>query len=294
MVHHSSMMLRLDPTIPIVWRDPYSLQVGIDEPVCTLPEATAATQRMLAALAVGVPRPALSVIGTNAGASEAQVAALLKAVRPALLTGQANRIRPVVALDDEHGLMPQLRTLAEQSGIRTVFASDVHGAMVAGAVIVANFAVTPAQHGAWLNRDVPHLPVVFGDHRVRIGPFVEPGVGPCVHCVQLERVDEDPAWPAMATQLVAKSAASATPLPRTDATVRAVRMLADRLITGSRSYLATSIVVDAATGSVTERSHRPHERCACRALPENVTVLDGQRVPSPARPSSAASGGERA
>jgi bacteriocin biosynthesis cyclodehydratase domain-containing protein len=285
-------MLRLDPTIPIVWRDPYCLQVGIDDPVCTLPGATAATQRMLAALAVGVPRPALTVIGTNAGASEAQVAALLNAVRPALLTGKANRVQPVVALDDEHGLMPQLRTLVEQSGMRTVLASDEQ--MVAGAVIVANFAVTPARHGAWLNRDIPHLPVVFGDRRVRIGPFVEPGAGPCVHCVQLERVDEDPAWPAMATQLVVKSAASAAPLPRADATVRAVRMLASRLIAGSRSYAATSIVIDATTGSVTERSHRPHERCACRALPENVTALDGQLVPSPARTSSSANGGARA
>jgi bacteriocin biosynthesis cyclodehydratase domain-containing protein len=288
------MMLRLDPTVPIVWRDPYCLQVGIDDPVCTLPEATTATQRMLAALAVGVPRSALTVIGTNAGASEAQVAALLNAVRPALLTGKANGVRPVVALDDENALLPQLRALAEQSGIRVVTASDAHGATVAGAVIVANFAVTPAQHGAWLSRDVPHLPVVFGDRLVRIGPFVEPGVGPCVHCVQLERVDEDPAWPAMATQLVAKSAASSAPLSRTDATVRVVRMLADRLIARSRSYLATSIVIDAATGSVTERSHRPHERCACRALPENVTVLDGQRAPSPAQTSSVATGGARA
>jgi bacteriocin biosynthesis cyclodehydratase domain-containing protein len=286
------MMLRLDPTVPIVWRDPYCLQVGIDDPVCTLPAATVATQRMLAALAVGVPRPALTVIGTNAGASEGQVAALLKAVRPALLTGKANRVRPLVALDDVHALMPQLRTLAEQSGIRTVLASDTHA--VSAALIAANFAVTPAQHGAWLSRDVPHLPVVFSDRHVRIGPFVEPGVGPCMHCIQLERVDEDPAWPAMATQLVAKSAASTAPLPRADATVRAVRMLASRLIAGSRSYAATSIVIDATTGSVTERSHRQHERCACRALPENVTVLDGQLDRSPARTSSAASGGARA
>jgi bacteriocin biosynthesis cyclodehydratase domain-containing protein len=190
--------------------------------------------------------------------------------------------------------MPQLRALAEQSGIRVVAASDAHVATVAGAVIVANFAVTPAQHGAWLSRDVPHLPVVFGDRLVRIGPFVEPGVWPCVHCIQLERVDEDPAWPAMATQLVTKSAASSAPLPRTDATVRVVRMLADRLIARSRSYLATSIVVDATTGAVSERSHRPHERCACRALPENVTVLGDQRDPSPGQTNSTATGVARA
>lgn len=286
------MMLRLNPTVPIVWRDPYCLQVGVDVPVCTLNDTTTATQRMLAALAVGVPRPALSVVGTNAGASETEVAALLAAVRPALLPDSSDAPRrPVIALDGDSAPLPRLHELISDSGMDTVAAADADDGTVDAAVIVARFAITPAQHGAWLRRDIPHLPVVFGDRLVRIGPFVEPGLGPCIHCIELEQVDTDAAWPAMATQLVGKSAAAQTALACADAAVRVVRMLRARTVDDSRSYAARSIVVDAGSGDVSERSHRWHPRCGCRVLPENVTVLDDPRALNPVVPNSTATDG---
>lgn len=295
MVHHACMMLRLNPQIPVVWRDPYCMQLGVDIPVCTLPGATTATQRMLAALAVGVPRPALTVIGTEAGASISDVAALLDAVRPALLPDpQPSAARPVIAVDGDGASLPLLRDLLVRSGMHVVPAAHAQHETVDAAVIVASFAIPPAQHGEWLRRDIPHLPVVFGDRLVRIGPFVEPGFGPCAHCVDLERVDADPAWPAMATQLAGRSAAAQQPLACADAAARVVRMVTARVVHGSRSNAMRSFTLDAETGVVTERLHRPHERCACRALPGNVTPLALQPAPSPVGPSSIASGGARA
>jgi bacteriocin biosynthesis cyclodehydratase domain-containing protein len=279
------------------------MQLGVDVPISTLPGATRATQRMLAALAVGVPRSGLSLIGTEAGASEADVRALLDAVRPALLPEAPEPTpRPRVAVDGMGRTAVLLRELVPDNGMELAHHIDPAASDgVDAAVIIARFAVIPAQHGAWLRRDLPHLPIVFGDRMVRVGPFVEPGSGPCVHCTELERVDADPAWPAMATQLAGKNAAAETALGALDAASRAIRMLTARLIRQSGAQNAnTSILIDEATGVVTTRSHRPHGRCGCQSLPENVTPLGPlrdrlsatpTRWDAPGRPNSVAGDG---
>lgn len=297
------------------------MQLGVDVPICTIPGATQATQRMLAALAVGVPRSGLSLIGTEAGATEAEVRSLLEAIRPALLPeSKQSKQRPRVAVDGmgraavllrelipENGMelvTPVQQTHHTEQGQHTELRRRAEGQAVDAAVIIARFAITPAQHGAWLRRDIPHLPIVFGDSAVRLGPFVEPGWGPCLHCVELEHVDADAAWTAMATQLAGKNAAAETALSCLDIASRAIRMLTGRLTRQpSVRNATTSILVDEETGAVTARSHRPHERCGCQSLPENVTALGAQRdrTPAPRRPgrvppppSSAADDGGRA
>jgi bacteriocin biosynthesis cyclodehydratase domain-containing protein len=56
----------------------------------------------------------------------------------------------------------------------------------------------------WLGqvRHRPHLPVLIRETTAVIGPLVLPGRTPCVRCVELTRGDRDPAWPALAAQLV--------------------------------------------------------------------------------------------
>ncbi len=56
------MILRLDPRLPIVWRSPSSVQLGVDPPVVVLNEVTEIQERILAALAVGVSEPGLTMI----------------------------------------------------------------------------------------------------------------------------------------------------------------------------------------------------------------------------------------
>ncbi|REK68827.1 hypothetical protein DX116_18330 [Aeromicrobium endophyticum] len=46
-----------------------------------------------------------------------------------------------------------------------------------------------------------HLPVVIDEDRVRVGPFVRPGLTPCITCHDLHRADWDPAWSAIVPQL---------------------------------------------------------------------------------------------
>ncbi len=78
------MTLKLDPQFPLVWRDPVSLQLGIDEPRVILDDVSGAEERMIAALAVGVSRCGLSMIGIEAGATETDIGRLLARLEPAL------------------------------------------------------------------------------------------------------------------------------------------------------------------------------------------------------------------
>src|SRR5690606_35600741 len=62
-----------------------------------------------------------------------------------------------------------------------------HAARTDLGIIVDHFAIRPEAHSTWLRHDVPHLPVVWGDRSVRIGPIIEPGHGPCLHCLERHR-----------------------------------------------------------------------------------------------------------
>lgn len=59
----------------------------------------------------------------------------------------------------------------------------------------------------WLRRvrHRPHLSVVVRDTAAVIGPLVLPGRTPCLRCLELARADRDPAWPALAAQLVSRT-----------------------------------------------------------------------------------------
>jgi bacteriocin biosynthesis cyclodehydratase domain-containing protein len=110
---------------------------------------------------------------------------------------------------------------------------------------------------------------------VRIGPLVEPGAGPCLTCLELERVDDDPAWPAIACQLLHRAAPTETTRLGIEAATTVAGMVHDRVFAASNQFASASLAIDAATLTVRRRAHRPHERCGCRFLPENVIVLAG-------------------
>ena len=80
------MALKLDPRFPVVWRSPDSLQLGLDAPRVLLNHVSTAHERMLAALAVGVTRAGLAMIGTESGLDADDIAAFERGIRPALAT----------------------------------------------------------------------------------------------------------------------------------------------------------------------------------------------------------------
>jgi hypothetical protein len=281
------MIHRLDAAVPLVWRDPHTLQLGVDRVVCVFPRASAATERMLAALCTGVPRFALELEAASEPCRDAaaEVDAFLASVADALEAPEPKPLAAPIALDGTGPTAERVLRLLREAGHRVTPADRSGEGPRAAAVIVGSYVIPPWRHGSWLRRDIPHLPIVFGDDGADVGPFVDDD-GPCLRCLSLQRRDADPAWPAIATQLNAHAPAPEPPLLSAQVAAFAARWVDARVRFGDRAHARTSIHVDR-DGIVSERTHSPHALCGCRALPENVTALVALQR---SQPSSATTG----
>lgn len=256
------MVLKLDPRYPLVWRTPTSAQIGVDPARVVLTDVTPAHERMLGALSVGVSEPGLTMI---AGGDGAQRDALLARLAPVLIAREAGAAVPAVAVSGSAELTAAIAAALSGSGVRAVTPSPHHGdARPAAAVVTGSYVLDPALHGFWLRRDVPHLPVVIGDAAATIGPFIEPGVGPCLLCLELHRRDADASWPAIATQLLGRRSPAESAVVLAETAGAAGRAVLARLSDGPGDAVSTRI--DAATGERTEQTWLPHPDCGCRGV----------------------------
>jgi hypothetical protein len=252
------MVLRLDAGWPLLWRSPSSVQFGSDEPAVVLSEVSEGEDRLIAALAAGVSESGFAMLAESLDVSPERSQALLDAVAPVLAREAQPRSRIAAVLGDS----PLARWIA-----RLLSASDALGPVKDAAVVVlvADWVVTPADHLHWLNRDVPHLPVVSSERAVTVGPIVDPGVGPCLYCVHLARVDEDPAWTAIATQLLGREGRELGPLEIAEAAAFVARRVLARLAGDSEIGMSWRL----SGGGVTAKGWTRHPDCRC-AAPEGT------------------------
>lgn len=258
------MILRLDPRLPLVWRSPSSVQLGIDPAVVVLDDVTELDERMLAALVVGVGDSGLAMI---AGSNTAERDALLAALGPALSTAPMGPVSATVAVHGSDSLVSAIASTLAHSGVDVVTGPDpasLAEQRPALAILAGHHVLAPELHALWLRRDVPHLPVVLGDSAVVVGPVVEPGAGPCLLCLELHRRDRDAAWPAIATQLLGRRSRAETPVLVMEAAAAACRIALDRLAAGASA--AASVRIDALTGRREVRAWQPHPECGCRGI----------------------------
>lgn len=266
------MTLQLDPTFPLVWRTPTSLQLGVDEPLVTLNNVTVAEERILAVLARGTTRQGLRVVGRSCGLTDSQVAKFVSTMAPALYTPTTTD-RPLVVVSGTGATVDSVARRLVEAGLAPQLVGPVPDDAVATpellaaplAIVVAHYVVDPQLFGLWLRHDVPHLPIVFGDASVRVGPLIEPGTGPCLYCVERTRADADPAWQAIACQLLGRQSKAETPFIASEIAVMAARLARNRLRNGPAST-ATSFAVSIGSGEVTTRAWQPHPECACQDL----------------------------
>ena len=249
------MVLRLVSDLPLVWRTPSSLQFGSDEPVVVLENVTDGEDRLLTTLSAGISPTGYAMLARSLGVPDDDADALLAHLAPVLVGDAADALPRAAVLGDS----PLARSVGALLRSADVLASPEESAIV---VLVADWVLAPADHLAWLNRDVPHLPVVVGERTVTVGPLVEPGDGPCLYCVQLARLDADPAWNAVATQLLGRRGRVVGDLERTEAAAFVARRVLGRL-SGQR-YRGRAWRLDAA-GGVTSRSWGRHPDCRCGA-----------------------------
>lgn len=249
----AGMVLRLDPGWPLLWRSPSSVQFGADGPAVVLSEVSEGEDRLIAALAAGVSETGFAMLAESLEVSPDRSQALLDALAP-VLARESDGPSRVAAVLGNTALARTIAGLLAASGALGL----VEDAAVV--VLVADWVVTPADHLQWLNRDVPHLPVVTTERAVTVGPLVEPGVGPCLYCVHLARVDEDPAWTAIATQLLGRDGRELAPLEVAEAAAFVTRRVLDRL--ASNGELGMSWRLSGGVVTAKERARHPDCRCA--------------------------------
>lgn len=257
------MVLRLDPRHPLLWRTPESLQFGLDRPSVVLETVSHADELVIAALAAGVSRSGAEMIGHSAGLDDPAISALLLRLEPALERPSPHRSPESAVISGGGETSERVRRLLGEAGVEVI--PDLPDAAPDIAVIVAHFVLEPEDHGRWLRRDIPHLPVVYGDRTVSIGPVIRPGAGPCLYCLELHRTGADPSWPAMASQLWHRRSGLESSLVAGEVAAEVVRRVLTRQIV-HRVEPLTSTELDAATGVRTLREWSVHPACGCTSL----------------------------
>lgn len=263
------MVWRLDPDLPVLWRSPSSLQVGTDPRLAVVDDLPRGAERLVAALAAGVSVGGWDLAVASAGVAPTDAARVRDALTPALVPDSA-------AGSPSAGRAARARVYGESTLARSIAGLlATSGALAPEAappdlvVLVGDWVLAPADSARFLRRDIPHLPVLVTERAVSIGPVVEPGRGPCLHCIDLARRDDDPAWPALAAQLLGRPPRDVPRLEAAEATALAARVILSRLASGSTDVDdagASAWRLDR-DGSVSERRWRRHPECRCAAPP---------------------------
>ena len=252
----SGMVLKLDTRYPILWRSPSSVQVG-SEGVAILDEVSDGDARLLAALAAGVSESGYAMMARAASVSSERADELLGLLAAALEQPTPPLPMRAAVLGDS-ALGRAIAGLLSASGA-------LCGVEEAGLIVlVGDGVLAPADHTPWLSRDVPHVAVLAAETSVTVGPFVEPGAGPCLYCVHLARTDDDEAWPALATQLLGRAPSPLDPLARAEAASFVTRKVLERLHGAPGD--GTSWRLDG-RGGVSARTWARHPDCRCAAPP---------------------------
>ncbi|HEY4268207.1 MAG TPA: TOMM precursor leader peptide-binding protein [Galbitalea sp.] len=255
------MVLRLDPDLPLVWRDPFSLQFGVDPARVVLREVSAGDERVIGALRSGVTPAGLQMVARAAGVSPRDLESMLELLTPLLVEPREPAPPRRVAI---LGTGPTERLLAHALGETSIVITTDEAECDFG-VAFGHYVLDPRAYGVWLRRDLPHLPIIFGDGAVTVGPLVEPGTTACLYCLEHHRRDADSSWSAIASQLWGRKSAAETPLAAREVAAIATRVILRRLEAGADPTIssATSIRLDIATGAQTRREWMPHPECGC-------------------------------
>ena len=281
------MVLRLDPAIPVVWRDPRTLQFGVDPAVAVLERMTRGQERLVAALTTGVTSSGFRMLAAENGVAPAQRDELLARLAPCLLAtdrapdGASGASGASGAVVLGSGVLARdLARLLSDAGLRQADATRRPELVV----LVADRVLAPADHRTWLQRDIPHLPVVTGDACVTVGPLVVPGLSACLHCAFLHERDADAAWPAIAAQLTILPPPAPHPLRSAAAVAHTARIIAGYVGGHAEAGRVWRIADDGER--ISERSVAPHPECRCAAPPgSDWARADETAAP---RPTSAA------
>src|SRR5690625_506397 len=141
--------------------------------------------------------------------------------------------------------------------------SGAEGVSAPLAVLVAHGAVEPRRVRPYALRETPVLPVVVRELDVVIGPLLHAG-GPCVRCLHLTLTDEDPRWPAVATQLASETNLGIDPVVNQLAAALSAHQVIAIADERPAAVAGRSLHIDGAHPVPRHRAWHPHRACGCQ------------------------------
>ncbi len=136
------------------------------------------------------------------------------------------------------------------------------------AALIAHEAIEPRRYVQWLNRDVPHLALSFEVDHASVSPLIVPGRGPCLFCLEQARVNQDPSWPVLASQLITTKERLDDSASRLFCAGVAIQKILSHLDSvGEFRQTEKELVgyrLNLANGSISEFRWPEHEACSCR------------------------------
>lgn len=250
------MFVQIDPCIPLVWRSHDSAQAGIDPVRVKFDDVDDLTARALSEMVKGTSTQRLrSMLGSERALDLYQQALPVLGHHeiPAL-----PRIA-VIGRTDAARKIAEACAPATDSTVWSASSNDMSPGGFDCVVLVSDFVVSPMDVQPWLGSDIDHLTVVFTESAAVVGPLVRPGYSACITCVELARIEDDPAWSAIAPQVWLRHATPSRAL---------VTHAASEVLSVMSAGSGYSTRIDGTTLTRVMRPHAMHPQCGCRALPD--------------------------
>lgn len=265
-LHPAERLLRLPPHLPLIWLTPDTIQVGVDPPRATLTQVPDGVPALLHALGSGVTCSGLDMLAQHHRVPGRWLTDALRVLEPLLQSDPPAPVKAVSlwsSIADTAGFA----RLAEQAGYVVSVPADV-GADTDWSrpvLVIADYLIHPGWLVALAVQQRAHLPVVFSDQSIRVGPLIRFGKTPCLVCAESFQRDQQPHWLEVASQLWSRT----SPLHSPHITARvwtAASLLLDGVqIVGMRSS-RDQIVLRPGEGTLRIEQPPFHPRCTCRGL----------------------------
>lgn len=135
------------------------------------------------------------------------------------------------------------------------------------AVLISHQVLDPRKYSGWINRDIPHVSVVFDSEQVSISPVILPGQSACLFCLEKMRTETNPEWPVIATQLLNSEKRFDDSASQLFAAGIVIQKILARLDKVSGFDLASENLIgyslELASGNVTEFTWPRQQGCEC-------------------------------
>jgi hypothetical protein len=250
------VFVQINPTIPLVWRSHNSAQAGIDPVRVRFDDIDDLTARALSDLVKGTSTQRLTaLLGANRSAELREQVAPIVGPRVVVPLPRV----AVIGRSDSTRAIAELCAPAFSATTLARHSTDIDLITVDTVVLVSDFVVSPMEVQPWLGGDIDHLTVIFTESSAIVGPLVRPGQSACVTCGELERVDADPAWSAIAPQVWSRVAHPSHAL---------VAHAASEVLSVLAAGSGYSTRIDGETFGRVIHPHAIHPRCGCQSLPE--------------------------